>query len=112
MIFISATSNPLCSSKIVMTNVSCDFDTGPCAFKIPMYPHLWEITRYGYGNTRIGVIDGDHTSSKFIVGDHCLSLFISEHHEIISANKTIDLNRKMSSGSALLSILIWLFYSK
>lgn len=40
--------------------LSCDFNNGnPCGYTLPVYPHLWELYRYRYGNETAGVIDGD-----------------------------------------------------
>ena len=61
------TTNPLCNSRNILHNASCNFDKGPCGFTIPLYPHLWDITRYDYGNKMAGLINGDHTSGKFLM---------------------------------------------
>ncbi|KAL4228184.1 hypothetical protein ACF0H5_013618 [Mactra antiquata] len=41
---------------------SCDFDDGTsCSYNIPVYPHLWELVKYEYGNQSTGIIDGDQS---------------------------------------------------
>ena len=60
--FLVATADPVCNSQKIMTNASCNFDKGSCGYTIPMYPHLWEITRYYYGDDTVGIVEGDHTT--------------------------------------------------
>ena len=59
---ITATPDPLCTSKNISVTASCNFDDGPCGFDIPMYPHIWELTRDDYGGDTTGAIKGDHTT--------------------------------------------------
>ena len=70
---ITATPAPLCTSMNILFNASCDFDDGPCGFDVPMYPHLWELTRNDYGEDTGEVIKGHHTTGK----DFCY-MFSSE----------------------------------
>ena len=62
-----ATADPVCNSQKIMTNASCNFDKGSCGYTIPMYPYLWEITQYYYGDDTVGIIEGDHTTSKHLI---------------------------------------------
>ena len=49
---------------VLQAGQSCDFDAGTaCNFHIPVYPHLWNLARYRYGNVTSGVIAGDVSSA-------------------------------------------------
>ncbi|XP_052792072.1 uncharacterized protein LOC128226221 [Mya arenaria] len=51
------------TGAVLEKKMSCNFDVGTsCDFNIPMYPHLWELVRYRYGNESVGVVPGDASS--------------------------------------------------
>ena len=45
-----------------MSNISCSFDSGPCGFYIPMFPHIWDLVSHEYGDGATAVIHGDHST--------------------------------------------------
>ena len=62
-----ATADPICNSQKIMTNASNNYDKGSCGYTTPMYHYLWEITRYYNGDDTVGIIEGDHTTSKHLI---------------------------------------------
>ncbi|XP_060571257.1 MAM and LDL-receptor class A domain-containing protein 1-like isoform X2 [Ruditapes philippinarum] len=49
----------------LVKDASCDFDGGnSCKFTLPVYPHLWDILEYHYGNSTLGIISGDVTKES------------------------------------------------
>lgn len=54
------------TGAVLESNGSCDFDNGnACKYILPVYPHLWELVRYRYGNESLGVIYGDTSKGDF-----------------------------------------------
>lgn len=67
------------TGAILEMDGSCNFDDGnSCKYELPVYPHLWELVRFGYGNESIGVIDRD-TSKE---GDGFYAAFTTDSYRV------------------------------
>lgn len=67
-ILFSAQSCKDFTGAILVEDASCNFDDGnSCKYLLPVYPHLWDVMGYHYGNNNLGIIDGDTSKGARLI---------------------------------------------
>ncbi|XP_053405396.1 MAM and LDL-receptor class A domain-containing protein 1-like isoform X2 [Mercenaria mercenaria] len=67
------------TNAVLENDLSCNFDDGnSCKYVLPVYPHVWDLISYRYGNNTVGIIDGD-TSKE---GTGTFAAFTTDNHRV------------------------------